>query len=110
MAKLKEGDRVRIVRRPVTDEDKLVHKFFEHMQGLTGVVSNYYSKEEVAVTVDLDSLPPVPKDVHSVATQRMRSRFASDASEELKKLLEKEELEFTPNYVLLLREVDLEKA
>ncbi len=109
MAKLKEGDKVRVVTRPVNETDRTVHMFFEHMQGLTGVVSNYYTKEEVAVTVDLSSLIEIPKDVHNAATDRMRGRFAGEASEELKKLIGKEGLNFTPNYVLLVREEDLEK-
>lgn len=109
MAKLIEGDRVQVVTRPVTEEDRLVHKFFEHMQGLTGTVSNYYNKDEVAVTVDLDCLTDVPKDVHKIATERVRERFNENVSEELKKLLEKDELNFTPHYVLLVREQDLKK-
>lgn len=109
MSKLKEGDRVRIVTRTVTEEDRKVHMFFEHMQGLVGTVSNHYGKDEVAVTVDLDALVDVPKDVHTIATDRIRTKFADNTNEEIKKLLNKDELKFTPNYVLLLREQDLEK-
>ncbi|QYK52600.1 MAG: hypothetical protein KF824_10080 [Fimbriimonadaceae bacterium] len=109
MAKLAEGDRVEIVTRTVTEEDRSVHKFYEHMQGLTGIVSNYYNKDEVAVNIDLDCLTDVPKDVHKIATERVRERFNENVSEELKKLLEKDELNFTPHYVLLVREQDLKK-
>ena len=108
MPKFKEGDKVTIVKRDVTEEDRKVHMFFEHMCGLRGTVANYYNKDEVAVNIDPESLGPVPKDVHELATERMRARFARDVTEEQRKLLEKEEMNFTPNYVLLLREQDLE--
>lgn len=109
MAKLQEGDRVRVKVRPVTEEDRKVHMFFEHMQGLEGEVSNYYNKDEVAVTVDLGTLIDIPQDVHKIATDRIRDKFAENTSEEVKKLLTKEEKAFTPHYVLLVREQDLEK-
>lgn len=108
MAKLNEGDKVRVVTRPVTEEDRKVHMFFEHMCGLTGTVANYYNKNEVAVNIDLDSLGKIPADVHDHATDRMRARFGNDVTEEQRKLLDKDELNFTPNYVLLVREQDLE--
>lgn len=109
MAKVKEGDRVRILAREVTAQDKSVHMFFEHMQGLTGVVSNYYGVDEVAVTVDLDALTGIPADVHQQATRKMREKFQENATEDVRKALSKEELNFTPHYVLLVREEDLEK-
>jgi ssDNA-specific exonuclease RecJ len=108
MAKVKEGDRVRIKVRPVTEEDRTMHMFFEHMQGLEGNVSNYYNTNEVAVTIDLTNLVDVPKDVHALATSRIQEKFKENATEEVKRLLTKEEMLFTPNYVLLLREQDLE--
>lgn len=110
MAKFQEGERVRIKVRPVTEEDRKVHMFFEHMQGLEGTVSNHYNKDEVAVEIDLDSLVDIPKDVHRVATERIREKFNENTNEEIKKLLTKDEQKFTPHYVLLVREADLEKA
>ncbi|MBS1724932.1 MAG: hypothetical protein JSS66_18485 [Armatimonadetes bacterium] len=110
MAKLKEGDRVRVVKRPLTEQDKTVYGFFEHMQGLTGVVENVYTTNEVAVKVDLDILPKISADVHREATKKMSDRFLKDAPEEARKQLTKEELEFVPHYVLLVRSEDLEPA
>lgn len=110
MAKVKEGDRVKIVTRTVTEQDKAVHKFFEHMQGLTGTVANVYNNEEIAVNVDIDALKSIPKDVHSVATNRMQSAFQDNSTENQRKLLTKEEMKFVPNYVILVKESDLEKA
>jgi len=110
MAKVKEGDRVRVVKRALTEQDKKVYGFFEHMQGLTGVVENVYSPNEVAVKIDLDCLTKVPADVHKEATKKMRERFVENVGEEARKLLTKEEIEFTPHYVLLVRSDDLDKV
>lgn len=110
MAKVKEGDRVRVVTRELTDQDKKVYSFFEHMQGMRGVVENVYSTDEVAVKVDLDCLPKVPADVHKAATKGMRDRFMENVSEEARKQLTKEELEFVPHYMILVRSDDLERA
>lgn len=110
MAKVSEGDRVRVVTRDLTDQDKKVYGFFEHMQGLTGVVENVYSQDEVAIKIDLVSLPKIPAEVHRDATRRMRERFAENVGEEARKLLSKEELEFVPHYVVLVRSDDLEKV
>jgi len=107
MAKVKEGDRVRVVNRELTDQDRKVYGFFEHMRGMTGTVENVYTTNEVAVKVDLDSLPKIPSDVHKEGTKKMRERL--ELSEEAKKLLTKEELEFVPHFMLLMRDVDVEK-
>lgn len=110
MAKVKEGDRVRVVTRELTEQDKKVYGFFEHMQGMVGVVENVYSSDEVAVKVDLACLPKIPAEVHKDATKRMRERFSENVGEEARKQLSKEELEFVPHYMLLVRSDDLEKA
>lgn len=109
MATVKEGDRVRVVKRELTETDRQVHAFFDHMHGLTGIVQNVYGKDEIAIKVDLASLPNVAADVHKAATNRMREKFSENLSEEGKKQLTKEELEFVPHYVLLVRSEDLEK-
>ena len=110
MAKLQEGDRVKIVTRPVTEQDRKVTKYFPHMAGLTGVIANYYNDREVAVKIDIESLGPIPKRVHSDATARMRAGFVEELSEEAKKMFTKEEFDFVPNYVLLVEAADLEKV
>ena len=95
--------------REVTEKDRTENRYFAHMAGLTGVVQNVYSDEEIAVKMDLDSLTKISRDVHSTATDRMREQFVSGISEEQKKQLTKEELAFTPHYVQLVRAADLEK-
>lgn len=108
MPKFKENDRVRIVTRETTPEDRMMNRYFDHMAGLTGTVQNVYGRDQIAVKIDVESAGAVARDVHKVSTQRMREKFASSIGEEQKKELTKEELEFTPHYMLLLREADLE--
>lgn len=80
------------------------------MAGLTGTVQNVYGADEVAVMIDLDSLSPVSRDVHKRANDRMRDKFVTSVSEEQKKLLTEEELNFMAHYMLLVRSTDLEKS
>jgi hypothetical protein len=110
MPHFKEGERVRVVRRPVTDSDRMTSAYYEHMAGLTGTVQNNYGKEEVAVKIDIDSLSRVTSDVHKEATRRMREKFLNNISEEQKKQLTSQELNFDAHYMLLVREADLEKV
>jgi len=106
----KEGDRVRIVARPVTDEDRKKNQYFEHMGGLIGTIQNVY-EGEIAVKVDKNSLSKVSRDIHKGATERLRERFlASGISEEQKKLLTADELNFDVHYMLLVLAKDLETA
>lgn len=109
MAKVKEGDKVRVVTREITEQDRKVYGLFEHMLGMSGVVENIYSPTEVAVKVDLDCLPKIPADVHKEATKKMRERLTENVGEEARKLMTKEELEFVPHYMILVRQDDLEK-
>ena len=110
MATWKEGDRVRVIRRAVTDEDRRKSRYFEHMADLTGTVQQAYNAEEVAIRVDPDSMTSVTSDVVRTATLRMREKFVSGVSEEQRKQLTKEEMDFDANYVLLVRAADLEKV
>jgi hypothetical protein len=43
-----------------------------------------------------------------MATERMRNKFSDNVTEEQRKALTKEEMEFTPHYVLLLKNQDVE--
>ena len=110
MPNWKEGDKVRVVTRPVTDEDREGNRYYEHMAGLVGLVQNTYSKDEIAVKIDLDGLSKITTEVHKESSKRMRDKFAGSVSEEQRKQLTAEELNFTPHYVLLCRSEDLEKA
>ena len=109
MPNLKEGDRVKIISRPVTEEDRKKNLYYDHMGGLTGVVENVYSETEIAVKIDLDTLSKISRDTHTTATDRLRSKFLESISEEQKKMLTTEELNFEAHYMLLVMSKDLEK-
>lgn len=110
MSKWKEGDHVRVVTRPVTEEDRKKNRYFEHMAGLTGTVQNVYSDSEVAVRVDRTSMNEVTADVHATATQRMKEKFLNSISEEQRRGLTQEEQDFIAHYVVLVQSGDLETA
>jgi hypothetical protein len=110
MTKWKEGQRVKIVTRPVLAEDRRTNRYFEHMGGLTGEITNIYGPEEVAVRIEKTSLPKIAATVHTEATRRLRAKFLNSISAEAKSKLDKKELEFDANYMLLVRSEDLESA
>ena len=80
------------------------------MGGLVGTVQNVYSATEIAIKVDTEAMTPVTLGVQKEATVRMREKFLGNISEEQKKQLSKEELEFEAHYVQLVQGTDLEKA
>lgn len=110
MAQWKPGQKVRVVNRKVTAEDRAKNRYFEHMAGVAGEVQSVYDDGTVAVQADPESLGDVPRGVHRTATLKMREKFSNTISEEQRKSLTKEELEFDTHYVLLVRAEDLEKA
>ena len=109
MVNWKEGDHVRVVSRPVTDEDRKKDRYFEHMAGLSGTIQTIYNADEIAIRVDPDAMAVVTKEVHKHSVSRMREKFVGSVSEEQKKLLTSEELNFDAHFVLLVRASDLEK-
>lgn len=109
MPNWKEGERVRIVSRPVTEEDRRLNRYFDHMANLTGTIQNIYNAEEIAVRVDPDAMAKISKEVHKEAVNKMREKFVNNVSEEQRKQLSPEELNFDAHFVLLVRAEDLEK-
>ncbi len=110
MSQWKAGQRVRVVTRKVTAEDKAKSRYFEHMAGARGEIQSVYADGTVALQVEPESLGETPRGVHRTATLKMREKFAAQISEEQRKALSKEELEFDTHYVLLVRGEDVEKA
>lgn len=110
MAAWKEGDRVQVIRRTVTEEDRKKNRYYDHMADLVGTVQLVYSVDEVAIKVEPSSMSQVTADVVRTATLRMRAKFIDAVSEEQRKQLTKEEMEFEANYVLLVRSEDLVAA
>lgn len=110
MARWKEGDRVRIVTRPATKEDRISYRYFPHMAGMVGTVAHVFNADEIVMTVDPEALNKVARDVQAVAVDRMRTKFVSKVGEEQQAKLTPEELKFDANYNLLVRSGDLEKV
>ena len=110
MSQWKAGQKVEVVRRRPTAEDKAKSRYFEHMAGARGEVQSVYGDGTVAIQVQPESLGETPRGVHRTATLKMREKFAGGISEEQRKALTKEELEFDTHYVLLVRDEDLQKA
>jgi hypothetical protein len=106
----KEGDRVTVVTREVTKTDKEQSAYFSHMAGLTGTVTNVYESGEVAILVDNETLPEISREVHKTATDRIRTKFAENSTEEQRKALTAEQMKFPVNFVLLVKEGDLIKS
>lgn len=108
MPKWKEGERAKIVTRPVTEEDRKKNAYYDHMAGLTGVIQNAYADNTYALMVDSQALTGINKQIHKDATTHLRKRF--DPTEAQRKLLSSEELDFDIHFMLLVQEADLEKA
>lgn len=79
------------------------------MAGLVGTVQSVYADDQVAIQVDPASMSEVTSSVQKTATLRMREKFSNSISEEQRRSLTKEELEFDTHYVLLVQSTDLEK-
>lgn len=106
----KEGDRVSIITREATEKDQKERRYFPFMGGLTGAVQNVYAENQIAVRIDESSLSKISLAAQKEATRRMREKLASNISEEQKKELTKEELEFDTHFMLLIHADDLQKA
>ncbi len=110
MANWKEGDAVRVVSRAVTEEDRKNNAYYAHMAGLSGIVQNVYEGGAIAIKIEKSSMSDVTRDVHRTAVERMRAKFEGSISEEHKKLLTAEEMNFDAHYILLVQERDLEQG
>lgn len=109
MAQLKEGDRVRVVRRSVTDDDRKTGLYFDHMAGIEGTVQNIYANAQFAVKADVGTLSKVTQEVHKESIKRMREKFQAGISDEQRRHLTAEEQNFDAHYMMLVRGSDLEK-
>jgi len=110
MPAIKEGDRVRIVAREPTDEDAKSALYFGYYGGLTGTVQKVYSKQEVAIEVDPESLPRDIRKRHEEIRDQMKTKWLDGLSEEGRSRLTEREKDFHLRYVLLVAMNDLEKT
>lgn len=109
MPTFKEGDRVRIVSRPVAPEDAKTGLYYAHYAGLPGTVRHVYADGEVAVEVDLEALPTEVRSRHSSIRDQMKTKWLEGLSEEGRSRLTEREKDFRLRYVVLVSTGDLQK-
>ncbi len=110
MAELKEGDRVRIATREQSEDDVKSQMYFPHYAGMTGSVQKVYSKAEVAVEVEPESLTKEIRKRHDDVRDQMKTKWLDGLSEEGRNRLTEREKDFNLRYVILLDMGDLETA
>ncbi|HEV2474250.1 MAG TPA: hypothetical protein VGS41_16355 [Chthonomonadales bacterium] len=106
-AEINEGDRVQVVDREVTAADQKSGLFYNHFRGLTGAIQKIYPTDEVAVTIEADSLPELVLKRHLDVQEQMKSRWLDGLSEEAKGRLTEAELDFRLRYSILVKKDDL---
>jgi hypothetical protein len=111
---LTEGQRVQIKDREATPDDAKSGLFYNYYRGLTGIVQKVYdTNDEVAVTIDISSLPEPIATRHEDIRQGMRSKWLDGLSEEARNRLTDAEKDFVLRYSILVTAADvspLEKA
>ncbi len=108
MAKFKEGDRVRVKTREPEGKEAFEGRYAPHLGGTTGTVLKVYNPEEIAVDLDIDSLPPAIRTRHAEQQSAMHEKWLNSLSDEARGRLTDEEKSFRLRYVVLLPESDLE--
>lgn len=110
MPTFREGDRVRVVTRAQTDDDIKSAMYFPHYGGMTGTVAKVYSKNEVSVEVDAESLSKEIRKRHDDVRDQMKTKWLDGLSEEGRSKLTEREKDFNLRYMVLVGMGDLEKA
>ncbi|MBR4748215.1 MAG: hypothetical protein IK083_01405 [Abditibacteriota bacterium] len=104
---VRSGDRVSIVKRPVTDEDIDNQLYFEYFGGLRGTVMKINRDGSVCVNVDLDSLRPDFQKRHQELEKLERERWLNSLSEEAKRNMTGEQKQYKIDYTILVDPKDL---
>ncbi|MCX7924201.1 MAG: hypothetical protein N2554_00140 [Fimbriimonadales bacterium] len=107
MPKFKEGDRVQVRAREVQGKEAQEGRYAPHLANATGAILKIYSPQEIAVDLDLDSLPEAIRERHAEQQTRMHERWLNSLSEEARNRLTDDEKTFRLRYVALLAEDDL---
>lgn len=108
MPKFKDGDRVQVKVREVQGKEALEGRYAPHLGGTRGTILKVYSPEEIAVDLDIDSLPESVRQRHAEQQSAMHEKWLNSLSEEARNRLTDEEKTFRLRYVVLLSEADLE--
>jgi ribosomal protein L21E len=110
MPNFNDGDRVRIVSREQSEEDARAQMYYSYFGGLTGTIQKAYSKAEVAVEVDPESLTKEIRKRHEDVRDQMKTKWLEGLSEEGRSKLTEREKDFNLRFVILVAMADLEKA
>lgn len=110
MARIAEGDRVRVVTREATDEDAKSNIYFGFYGGLTGSVMKVYDAGEVSVEVEQESLTREIRRRHEDVRDQMKTKWLDGLSEEGRSKLTEREKDFKLRFMILVKLDDLEKA
>ncbi len=108
MAKFKEGERVRVKARTASEKEVLEGHYAPYLARTTGTILKIYDAKQIAVNLDIDSLPEEVRQRHAEQQEAMYRRWFDSLSEEARSRLTDEEKAFRLNYVVLLAESDLE--
>lgn len=108
MARFKDGDRVQVKAREVQGKEVHEGRYAPHLANTTGTILKFYSSQEVAVDLDIDSLPEAVRERHAQQQSAMHEKWLGSLSEEARNRLTDEEKQFRLRYVVLLTESDLE--
>ncbi len=108
MARFKEGDRVRVKARNVSEQEVLEGRYAPFMAGATGTILKIYDPKQIAVNLDIESLPEEVRQRHAEQQEAMHRRWLDSLSDEARNRLTDQEKAFHLNYVVLLAESDLE--
>jgi hypothetical protein len=107
MPKFKEGDRVQVRTRPPQGREAQEGRYAPHLANAVGTVLKVYTPQEIAVALDLESLPEAVRERHAEQQTRMHERWLNSLSEEARNRLTDDEKSFHLRYVALLAEEDL---
>lgn len=107
MPKFKEGDRVQVRAREAQGKEAHEGRYAPHLANATGAILKVYSPQEIAVELDLDTLPEAIRQRHAEQQTRMHERWLNSLSEEARNRLTDDEKTFRLRYVALLAEDDL---
>jgi hypothetical protein len=107
MPKFKEGDRVQVRARDAQGKEAQEGRYAPHLANAVGTVLKVYAPQEIAVDLDLESLPEAIRERHAEQQTRMHERWLNSLSEEARNRLTDDEKSFHLRYVALLAEDDL---
>ncbi len=100
---LKEGDRVVVSNREVTDDDVKSGLFYNHYRGLTGLVQKVYENVgEMAITIDDASLAESVRTRHYEVRDAMKQKWLDGLSEEQRSRLSDVEKDFNLRYSIVI--------